>query len=431
MSVRCLLLLIALIGSATGDNGGLCTTMPSGTPLVQWYFEPGFGMASTRKMSSPIVPNSVQLIANKIISSQSVRVTTCENVLGVGESASVVPELELSKSSLLIQVVMATTPGVTSGTVLSAGYVPSTMNVLLDHGKLMLKHTNLVTDVRSQATEVRLEPDDFRLVSLYLDATQALLFLDTALVGRLKWDFAGVGGIGGDSSLAVQFGPLTDAVTAEIGGAAPTPQPFLIHTVRFTCLETPPTYTVDDVLALLAPARAACHRLRSPVERSVDALTTGVSLVRPGTIAQATGASNATDATPGARPAVPGWLIGTIVGVTLLVVIVGCVAAYIVARKVRRNRIDEVQRAIEMERKSMRRQPSSTTLTTARSTVRSTGHSTLSSSAGYGAPPSSLASGGPSQTYAGPSDAGSVDLTEAINDDKQAFHRHINEQAAW
>lgn len=422
--MRCLLLLITFIGSATGNNGGLCATIPSGTPLVQWYFE---GMASPRKLSSPIVPSTVQLVANKVISLESVRVTTCDNVLGVGESASVMPELELSKSSLLIQVVMATTPGVTSGTVLSAGYVPSTMNVLLDHGKLMLKHTNLVTDVRSQATEVRLEPDDFRLVSLYLDATQALLFLDTALVGRLKWDFAGVGGIGGDSSLAVQFGPLTDAVTAEIGGAAPTPQPFLIHTVRFTCLETPPAYTVDDVLALLAPARAVCHRLRSPVERSTDPLTTGVSLVRPGTIAnQATGASNATDAAPGARPAVPGWLIGTIVGATLLVVIVGCIAAYIVARKVRRNRIDEVQRAIEMERKSVRRQPSSTTLTTARSTVRSTGPS----SAGYSAPPSNLASGA-SQTYAGPSDAGTVDLTEAINDDKQAFNRHINEQAAW
>jgi hypothetical protein len=419
--------------STVMSNGGLCTTLPSGTALAQWNFSPGFSNVSNAPIGSPVVPANTMLVASKTVDIGAVRVTTCANVMASSGRVALTPELELAKSSVLIQVVMATTSRVTSGTVLAAGYVPSTMNVQLDHAKLRLAHTNLITEVRSQASEVVLEPDDFRLVSLYLDATQALLFLDNALVSRLPWDFAGVGGVGGDSSLAVQFGPLSDLAIAEPAGMATADQPFLLHTVRFSCLEAPPTYSVADVLALLEPARRDCHRLRSPITGVAQSPATGTPSARPGTIDDgATATPRGTGATdddgaqaPGARPAVPGWLIGVIVGVSALVLVVGCVAAYIVARKVRRNRMDEVQRAIEMERKSVRRQPS---VGSALSTM--TARSTASAGS---APPSHkntavLHHGGASHTYAGPSDT--VDLTEALNDDKQQRH-FANEQAPW
>jgi hypothetical protein len=288
----------------------------------------------------------------------------------------------------------------------------------------------LVAEVRRQPSEVLLEPDDFRLLSLYLDATQALLFLDNALVSRLPWDFAGVAGVGGDSTLGVEFGPLTDRATAEAAGVAVANQPFLLHTVRFSCLETQPTYTVADVLALLEPARRDCHRLRSPIT-GVGGVTTTSGQARPGTIADATSATASGNGTadgaeaPGSRPAVPGWLIGVIVGISVLVLIVGCIAAYCVARKVRRNRMDEVQRAIEMERKSVRRQPSvgsALSTMTARSTsTPGSSHKPTSASIVH-------AASGASHTYAGPSDT--VDLTEAMNDDKRQ-PRLANEQAPW
>lgn len=303
---------------------------------------------------------------------------------------SVEPELELSKAAIVVQAVVAVPTDLGDGTLLSVSYVPSAVDVVIDGGVLALVRSNALSETARDKAMVTIEPDDWRVLSLWLTDTRARLYLDRDLIATVQWDFAGSFGVGGDSSLAVSLGPLADR-----GGL---PAPMLVHSLRLTCRERFVPLDAAQVLELITPARLACPRRRSPFVGTAPG--PGAPSTTPllldtrnvGTIGTVDESSSA-PATAAAPAGVPGWLIGTVVGISIAVVLVAVVAFILVNRKLRRDRMARVAAAIEMERKSVRR-PGQTM----------SAHSPSASST-----PTPNRSAAP--TYSG------VGLTEALNDD--------------
>jgi hypothetical protein len=355
MFLSALALPLALLALVSAQDG-LCPVGADGLTVASWTFEPGFTANTTA-----VTPSSVTMPVH--LNGGDTRVTAatvaamrgqaCADVVVVGSTTPLLlePELQLSKAAVAIRVVLALSAAVTDGIIMSVSYVPSSLSVTLDQGRLALVRRT-VTEERDRAM-VSIEPDDWRVLTLWLTAKRASLFVDRDLVASIGWDFAGVGGIGGDSTLGFQIGRVT-------GDAAP----MLVHSVSMQCrlALTPPT--VDEVLALINPARQACPRLRSPrigvSDVAPPTTTTRLQLATVGEVTQSGGpASDAPAPAASAPDGLPGWLIGAIAGGTALVVVVAAVAGWWVVNRMRRERMARVAAAIAMERQSVRRPGSS------------------------------------------------------------------------
>jgi hypothetical protein len=361
------LLLFSILLALASAQDGLCPAGADGLTVASWTFEPGFG-ANTSAVTAASVATPVHLNGGDTrLSAATVaamRGLSCADVVVVGSNAPLLlePELQLSKAAVAIRVVLALSAAVTDGTIMSVSYVPSSLSVTLDQGRLSLVRRTIAEE-RDRAM-VTIEPDDWRVLTLWLTAKRASLFLDRDLVASIGWDFAGVNGFGGDSTLGFQLG----SVTAD----APPVAPMLVHSVSMQCrlALTPPT--VDEVLALINPARQACPRLRSPRIGVGDVVspttTTRLQLATVREMTQSGGGapSDAPAPATSAPDGLPGWLIGAIAGGTVLVIVVAAVAGWWVVNRMRRERMARVAAAIAMERQSVRRPGSSGSAATAK-----------------------------------------------------------------
>lgn len=395
--ITSLILVLSCIAPSLCANGGLCANQADGIDVARWTFSPGFGSnVSATTLAS--VPDAIALTGGATdVGAGGVAWAgqPCGDVIVSGaRRLSVEPELELSKAAIVVQAVVAVPSDVPNGKLLSVSYVPSAVDVVLDDGLLALVRSNAIMETAREKAMVTIEPDDWRVLTLWLTDSRARLYLDRDLIATVQWDFAGSLGIGGDSSLAVSLGPIADR-----GGL---PAPMLVHSLRLSCRERFAPLDAAQVLALITPARLACPRRRSPhvAPSGSDAPGTTPLLLdtrNVGTIGGTSdgAADSSAPATAASPAAVPGWLVGAIVGISVVVLLIAVVAFILVNRKLRRDRMARVAAAIEMERKSVRR-PGQTM----------SAHSPSSTPT-----PNRSAAPTYTQQYSG------VGLTEAINDD--------------